>query len=107
MNTWKKSSETNRAVQIATSSGAVILLIYVTAAFVFANSAYHTSSREGAWGVLSADSGLELLWTLIAIVICVTQWKRANRLFLAVLACNAAISTLLVSQVVAAWTTGS
>jgi hypothetical protein len=55
---------TNAVRRAVTTAGLVITIVFVGSAVVFANSHYHTSQREGSWGVLAASSCLELLWAV-------------------------------------------
>jgi hypothetical protein len=84
-------------LRIVTTAGLVIAIAFVGSALVFANSHYHTSQREGSWGV-TASSWLELFWATVGSVLAVTCWRATTRLFRIVLVLNIAIASFLIAE---------
>jgi hypothetical protein len=89
---------TRTFVRLVTTAGIAIAIAFVSSALVFANSHYHTTQREGAWGVLAASSWLELLWAVAGSILAVARWRSTTLLFRIVLAINVAIAGFLIAD---------
>ncbi len=85
-------------VRVVTTAGIAIGTAFVGSALVFANSHYHTSQREGSWGVLAASSWLELLWAVVGSILAVTCWRATTPLFRIVFVLNVAIAAFLIAD---------
>lgn len=85
-------------LRIVTTAGLAIAIAFVGSALVFANSHYHTSHREGSWGVMAASSWLELFWAAVGSVLAVTCWRATTRLFRIVFVLNMAIASFLIAE---------
>lgn len=84
-----------KTIASLTTSGVLILVVFLLSRWVLGASHYHSGERVLAFNVLGTSSLLEIAWCVVAAIIAVVRWKQTSLAFRVILVVNGGLATLL------------
>src|SRR5579884_1266350 len=108
---WMRSSiprawPMTRIERGVTVAGITIFAAFAISVTLLAHAPFHSDLREGARGTVNASSLLEVVWTIPALILVITRWRRTPVALRIAVTLNASVTGLLLAGLVHRWIYG-